>query len=243
MGHKGDKRYELMFLEGEFGFDILGTPVFPEFDRDIHVAEITPDYSLPILRGIDFGYRHPAVIWAQYTRDGRFVVLHELTPNKCPRHELVERVKAEQAYKFADWQGGMFRDFGDIAGEQENSSGVDDVEFWENAFGSGVESRKARIREGLDIMRRLMDSHPFRNGKRAPRFLVDASCDRLISALSGGYCYDSNKNVEEPIKDNGYDDVVDAVRYTVQLTCDDVPSGSSSRPVYEQAGSTSFANY
>lgn len=241
MGHKNDKRYELMFIEGDFGFDLSGTPVFDEFSSKVHVRRITPDPTLPILRGIDFGFRHPAVVWCQYTKDGRLLVLRELTPTKCPRHELVARVEAEQQASFPEWSPRHYRDFGDIAGEQENSTGTDDVEYWENYFGNAVESRKSRIKVGLDVMHDLMQKDRLKDGELVKRFIVDESCDRLITALSGGYCYEADKQKDEPVKDNGYDDVVDAVRYVALQVAEEAPM--ISRSVSDGPSSSSYAAY
>lgn len=241
LGHEKDRRWQLMFLEGEFGFDLEGRPVFEEFDVEEHVAEVEPDRSLPIFRGIDFGYRRPAVVWCQLMREGRFVVLHELCPQEVSRYDLVKMVESEQQAHFPDYGPMHYRDFGDIAGENENSAGVTDIEYWESHFQTGVEFRKARIKDGLEVMRNLMNRQGRYQGKRTPMFLVNKSCEKLITALSGGYYYDFDKLNDEPVKGNGYDDVVDAVRYVCQLVAEEAPSGLT----YGNSGraSGSYASY
>lgn len=238
-GHQNDARYKKMFIDGEFGFDIEGRAVFEEFDADYHVAEIEPDRTLPILRGIDFGFRKPAVVWCQLTREGRFLVLHELCPKNIARHDLVRRVEAEQEYRFPEWHPSQYRDFGDIAGADENTAAEADIEFWENYFSSGIERRKARIRPGLDVMHRLMDETRTQDGKRFPMFLVDSRCSKVISALQGGFYYaiKQDRTEDDKPEDNEYKDPIDAIRYIAQVVADEGPISSGN------AGSAPYASY
>jgi phage terminase large subunit len=239
-GHQNDRRYQLMFIEGEFGFDIEGRPVFEEFDPQYHVADIEPDPTLPVLRGVDFGFRKPAVVWCQYTREGRFLVLHELCPKNIPRHDLVRRVEAEQQYRFPDRHPSQYRDFGDIAGNDENTAAEADIAFWENYFSSAIESRKERVKVGLDVMHRLMDESRVRDGKRMPLFIVDYRCEKVISALQGGFYYATrmdNRELESP-EDNEYKDPIDAIRYIAQIVVDEGTYASSGN-----VGSAPYASY
>lgn len=229
-----------MFLEGEFGFDIEGRPVFECFNSDVHVAKIEADPSLPILRGWDFGYNRPAVTWSQYDRQGRFLVLRELCPTGVGREELCTMVESEQAIAFPDRHRSQYRDFGDIAGDHDNSaSQQSDIDFVERYFGTSIDYRAGLIKPGLEIMRGLM----MRTTKKGqPRFAVDVSCERLIDALQGGYYYRMDKTDERPVKGNGYDDVVDSVRYAVQLTVEE-SFVDGIRSNYDGWKSAAFAHY
>lgn len=42
--------------------------VYPEFNRDLHVIPYRPDPSLPVFVGVDFGFVHPAAVFAQETK-------------------------------------------------------------------------------------------------------------------------------------------------------------------------------
>jgi len=216
--HKGNLAWQKMMLEGEFGFDVEGTPVYECFNPDRHVAEIREDPTLPVLRGVDFGYLRPAVLWCQYLRDGRFVVLRELCPDGASRDDLVRQVRALEAEHFPRRHPSQYRDFGDIAGEQANSTGQTDIDYWEQSFGTSMESRKARIRDGIEVVRRLMTTT---TKKGEPRFAVDYRCTRLVEALSGAYFFKIGKNDKIEDKGEGYVDISDALRYVAQLTVEE----------------------
>src|SRR5262249_44671932 len=66
--YRGSEAWIKVFIDGEIGISVEGRPVFAgAFDRDRHVVpEIAEDLTLPMLRGWDFGYRNPAVVFMQY---------------------------------------------------------------------------------------------------------------------------------------------------------------------------------
>jgi len=238
--HASNIPWKKMMIEGEFGFDIEGRPVFECYDPDFHNATIVDDPSLPILRGVDFGYNHPAVVWCQYTRDGRLLVLREFCPESMARHELVREVEALQRSWWPNRHESSYRDFGDIAGEQQNSTGVNDIEFWENHFSTSIESRKARISEGLNVIRKLMTSTKKIGGAIVPLFQVDPECERLCEALGGAYYYEIDKKEDREVPvGKGYRDVADALRYVAQLVAEEDPNASETY----STGGGAFASY
>lgn len=108
--HKDNEAWIKMMIEGEFGFDIEGRPVYECFRGDRHIARITADPTLPILRGWDFGYNRPAVVFCQYDRQGRFFVLRELCPTGATREELCSMVNALQEQEWPDRHSSQYRD-------------------------------------------------------------------------------------------------------------------------------------
>ena len=234
--HANNIPWTKMMISGEFGFDIEGRPVYECYDPDFHNATILDDPALPILRGVDFGYNHPAVVWAQYTRDGRLLVLREFCPESMARHELVREVEALQQSWWPNRHVSSYRDFGDIAGEQANSTGINDIEFWENYFSTSIESRKARISEGLNVIRKLMTSTKKIGGAIVPLFQVDPECERLCEALGGAYYYEMDKKDDKEVPvGKGYRDVADALRYIAQLVAEEDPQISET---YSSGGGT-----
>jgi hypothetical protein len=211
--HRDNTPWIKMLIEGEFGFDIEGRPVYECYRPDIHDAVIHEDRTLPMLRGWDFGYNRPAVVWAQYDRSGRVLVFRVLCPTGASRDELCAMVNALQEREFPSRHPSQYRDFGDIAGDNANTSGQTDIDFVENYFGTSIETRRARVSDGLEVMRGLMTRNT-KNG--SPRFSVDVSCTRLREALGGAYYYRTDKTEERPEKGNGYDDIADATRYVAQ---------------------------
>jgi hypothetical protein len=238
VAHKDHVAWIKMQIDGEFGFDIEGRSVFECYRPEMHDAEILEDPSLPILRGWDFGYNRPAVTWSQYTREGRFLVLKEFCPVGMGLQHVCENVQALQKSWFPTRLEHNYRDYGDATGDKANDTGIESLEFVENFFTTAVETRKARINVGLEILRNLM-SRLTRKGE--PRFAVDYSCERLRDALGGAYYYRTDKTDESPIKGEGYDDVVDSVRYVSQLVVEEVFERQIDRP--RSSGAEAFASY
>lgn len=218
--HKGDVNWAKVFIEGEVGFDVTGRAVFGDaWDPERHVAEISEDPSLPILRSWDFGYRAPAVLFFQYTRSGRLLLLRELCPTNVSTDELIEQVRALQFDAWPNRPRHAYRDYGDIAGEQVTASASEtDIEKVEAAFGNAVESRKARIEDGLNVIRKLMRDSVKVGGRLVSRFAADASCIKSIEAYTGAYYYPEGEDKLDrvPKKGNGYDRIGDATRYVAQ---------------------------
>ncbi len=208
-----------VFLEGEVGFDVEGKAVFSDsWDYQRHVAAISEDTSLPILRSWDFGFRAPAVTWSQYTHSGRLLILRELCPRDLSTDELIQQAHALQHSLWPQRPRYTYRDFGDIAGEQiASSASSTDVEKVEQYFGTAVESRKARIEDGLNVIRKLMRDGVSVAGKNVSRFAVDESCITVIEACSGAYYYPEDKLDQAPKKGLGYDAPIDTIRYVAQL--------------------------
>ena len=232
--HAGDKAWIDVFLEGEIGIEVEGRPVFGDaFDADRHVAEISEDPSLPILRGWDFGYRAPAVAWMQYDRFGRLLLLRELCPQNLSTDALVDLVLAEQATRFKNRSPHSYLDYVDAAGDQINSSGARDIETIQDRLGVSCDWRKGSIEIGLNVLRGLMLKTVKVKGELSPRFLADISCETAISAMRGSYHYPEDKPKAPPIKGGPYVAIVDAMRYVAQLVVDE-PAAISSLPHVER---------
>lgn len=221
--HQHEPGWIKMMIYGEVGYSLDGQPVYGDsYNPEIHDATIEEDPRLPILRGWDFGYRSPAVLWCQWTRDGRLLVLRELTPKKCARDRLVDEVLATQEVEFPGRHPSQYRDFGDIAGQQIDSTGITDMEYVSERLGTTFEGlQKARIENGLDVVRGLMRKPRPYAGRVLTCFLVDERCSVLREALRGMYFYPDKGEHREPHKGNGYDDVCDALRFVAQSVAPD----------------------
>lgn len=218
--HSNDPTWIKVYVEGEVGFDVQGDAVFADsWDYERHVADISEDPSLPILRGWDFGYRAPAVLWSQYTHSGRLLFLWELCPRDLSTDELIQQAQALQLRKWPNRPSYTYRDFGDIQGEAvQSGASSTDIEKVEAAFGSTVESRKARVEDGLNVLRKLMRDGVSVGGKNVSRFAVNRDgCPKFIEACSGAYYYPKDKLEQGPKKGSGYDAPVDVARYIGQL--------------------------
>lgn len=242
--YKDNPRFLRMMLYGEIGYSLEGTPVYGDaYKPDIHDATIEEDPRLPILRGWDFGYHSPAVVWCQFTRDGRLFVLREFTPKEIALERFLDEMLAEQQNNFPNRHPSQYRDFGDIAGDQIDWTGQkphDIVTAKLNTFFEGLQ--KAKVDHGIDTIRTLM-MKPARSGdgKLRTKFMVDTRCETLREAFRGGYRYPEKGNRDNPVKRTGYDDVCDALRYVAQSVVAESEGGNE----YEWRGGTAteFARY
>lgn len=215
--HEGDIAWIKSHLDGEIGYDVQGRAVFADaYDPERHVVDrIVPDDSLAIMRGWDFGYRAPGVVFSQYTRSGRLLILRELAPKNLSTDSLVDRAESLRDAEFP--RHGHFRDFCDFAG-RHMTSGADerDIETVETRLETELVNRRTSIEYGLGIMRKLMLSSVKVGGKLVPRFAVDRSCTTVIDALGGGYYYPEERLTAPPIKGGSAVAVIDGIRYTAQ---------------------------
>ncbi len=62
---------------------------FKRFRRERHVADISVVANWPTWRAIDFGYRHPACLWAQRSPAGQLFIVAELVPENLDTAEFV----------------------------------------------------------------------------------------------------------------------------------------------------------
>lgn len=247
--HRHEPGWIKMMIYGEVGYSLDGQPVYGDsYNSELHDATIEEDPRLPILRGWDFGYRSPAVLWGQWTRDGRLLILRELTPKRVARDRLVDQVLALQAAEFPHRHPSAYRDFGDIAGQQIDDSGVTPIEYTEERLCTNFEGlKKDRIENGLDVVRALMRKPVPYEGKMLSAFLVDERCETLREALRGMYYYPEKGEHREPVKGNGYDDVCDALRFMAQSVAGEMVSsgtyGTATASGSASAADETFAAY
>jgi hypothetical protein len=243
--HKGEPQWEKMMIRGEIGYTLEGRAVYGDVYREeLHVATIEEDTRLPILRGWDFGYHSPAIVWCQYTRDGTLVVLRELCPKEINLDRLIQEMLALQENEFPRRHPSQYRDFGDIAGQQvEEQTGLTAIEVVENRLGTHFEGlRKDNVEAGLEVIRRLM-RQPAKaiDGRLRTRFLADRRCPTLLEAMKGMYHYpEKGAGMNRPKKGTGYDDVCDALRYLAQTI---TAEGVDDEYEWTGGGTTSFASY
>lgn len=216
--HKDEPGWIKMMIHGEVGYSLEGAPVYGNvYVPEVHDATIEEDPRLPILRGWDFGYRSPAVLWCQWTRDGRLLVLREFCPKKIQRDRFVDELLAIQQNEFPDRHPSQYRDFGDVSGEQIDWTGITNIEYLENRLSTTFEGlKKDSIEDGIEVVRQLMRKVNRHNGRALTCFLVDERCQTLREALRGMYFYPEKGEHRPPQKGNGYDDVCDALRYVAQ---------------------------
>ena len=195
------------FLHGRWGFLIVGRPVFTGFDPSLHMQALAVDSNRPLIRGWDFGRRHPACVWLQTTVDGRIHVLHELLGTDIELRDFAQQVVEHTRREFPGIA--QIEDYCDVAGTQKNDRGPTSVQVLWNEFQISACYRKYGLHQSIERVAGFLRAD--RTGQ--PRLLVNVTCRWIRKAFSGGYYMDAKQDV--PAKDGLYDNVMDALRYAV----------------------------
>jgi hypothetical protein len=199
------------FVEGKFGPNVTGTPVYQGvFDRRIHVASenLVFNPELPMQRSWDFGYKRPAVVIAQDDPyKNRINVFYSSMGNQEWLSTFAERILRYCDKNFPD---AVWNDYCDPAGEQRKSTGLSDVATL-NQLMVYPQFKRTRISYGLDIIKNnlmVLSNHE----DKLPVLQFDPDyAALLIDGLEYGYTYAKNKNSSfETVKDGYFDHCVDA---------------------------------
>ncbi|GBE30384.1 terminase-like family protein [bacterium BMS3Bbin04] len=195
--------------EQELSFEGAEGRVYDQFDPEIHLLkeEYMPGQCSRsrLFRSIDFGYRRPAVIWAEELEDGSLIIFAELQGNKWGLRTLMERI-----YEIDQRFGLSERDFTwtacDPAGAANSDFGISSVDKLGEA-GYKLEYRTSNINPGVETVRALLQ-----DASGTVSLHVDPRCTRLHTAFEG-YAWDDSGDL--PRKDGEHDHLMDALRYLV----------------------------
>jgi len=193
-----------VYVLGEWGHVTFGERIYAEFGPQLHgrSCHYNPDY--PVLRGWDFGYLFPAVVFAQLDSKGRVRVLAEL----MGKNRLIDYF-GEDVLTLGEklFPGAKYEDYGDPAGAHKDPRGVTDrtaIQVLREKFSIQVRYRDVLIRQGLDLIRRYLAR--IIEGEPAIQVNRD-SCPILMEGFSGGYACKQNKDgslLRDEPKDDGY---------------------------------------
>ncbi|TCR64685.1 hypothetical protein [Bosea sp. BK604] len=240
---------------------INGTPVFPMFVEETHVAKVPLRYNpnWPLHVGLDFG-RRPAAVFGQLIND-RWQIIGELYGTDQGATVFAPRVGRwiiENCPGLLD--GGDMRDFesairlgrlklhGDPKGADKVQS--DESTAYDVFRDHGLRVVPAPVPSN-SIKTRLDAVEFVLNGMRdgMPRFLMSPNARRLKMAMAGGYHFKKGDFQKvEPNKDaNGYSDVADALQYLMlgggeggAMTGRSRPGATSTAPVQVYKGRRSL---
>ena len=221
----GPARFRREFLcDHDVGSD---SSVYPDFSVAIHMPpgmQFDPLY--PLWMGFDWGYHHPAVVFAQWI-NGRVHILTEVLGIKTPiEHFLKQVVRIVHEEFFPGWdmvgikptkeviEGLQYCHpakmicVGDIAGEALNTHAVSDTDFWRQ-YGFGIRTRYAKPIKRIEKVRALMvpleDGRPrlYLRGRTytvrgtEPAGLVDPSrAGTLLQGFMGEYKFRQDSHGE-----------------------------------------------
>lgn len=198
--------------------------VFPEFDSAVHVFNDTrvPARSpregsehampmaqhdaMPVLCGMDFGIRSPAVVlWALLRND----MLEIVEERHLEGVTLPEHIAAIKRGGELGWPAPLWIGIDPAGAAESDQTGKSAVQLLREA-GLVVKKKRTKVKDGLNLVRaRLAPA----DGTPA-RLRIHTRCEKLIESLER-YHYDpSNPESTDPVKD-GFDHAVDALRYLV----------------------------
>lgn len=187
-----------------------GRRVYPEFKSELHISKLAPIPYRDIWRGWDFGYHHPACVWLQVADNDRIHILAELMGTEVILQNFTDQVNALSKKLFPGWD---FKDAGDPAvrarSDKNERTSADILRY----NGIHIQSRPTLVKDGINLVRSLLTP-------RADNYVqvkVDESCSTLIEGFLGGY---QRNEEDEPIKDNFYEHIFDALRYAIVIIFD-----------------------
>lgn len=215
--------------EYEIDYDTFsGKPVFPEFREDLHIGTFTyePMPTKTLYRGWDFGYHRPAVAVAWLNEFDQLITKREILGKDEGVKEFGNRVLNICATEFPN---AKWIDAADPAGHQKNDkSEFTSIEVL-NQIGVFPTSKPSHIAEKLEIMRQRLK---MRNDGKVG-IIVDSGCTRIINGFKGGYRYaevkEGQPEKEEPLKDNYYDNIFDALLYLMTNFLELAPTNNLDR--------------
>jgi len=203
------------YLRGEFGFIAKGTAVYESFLESEHVREgLTWFQDRPVIRAWDFGFHHPAVLWAQVGPNGILYVLREYMGTNV----LLGRFAEEVVRLSAEWfPGARFQDVGDPAGRQRGDKDPRSSLDILREHGIVVITRRYPKRRLIEEVERRFQRRVRVGDKSEPAVLVDSRCRTLIDGLRGGYCWpkarDGRIYRDSPMEDGWFEHLQDCLQY------------------------------
>lgn len=217
-------------IEGLRGLSMVGDAVYGKvFSRDLHVqmVEYMPDFAL--IESWDFGQKHPAVTWSQFTPNGCWNFLGEWMGTRKFLDEAVPAVAALRAELFPNVTA--LKVCCDPAGAGTQGHGIRQTavdvlnKHLRQLYGPAVgakytqnanrpEKREWAIQQISGYMSRIIQGRP--------AFLVHPRCAILIDGCEAGYVFDDRKfinaaypNIRRPKKDGYYDHLQNTMEYTM----------------------------
>jgi len=201
--------YVRVYIDGEYGLSLAGTPVYKYFKPDYHMAKaplraITNGVR-PIVVGMDLGLTPAAAIGQQDPR-GRALILAEAVSFDMGIQRFVRTVL--KPLLFERFPGAPVLIVTDPAGVQraqtDERSAVDIIKAEGfRVISARTNSISARVNAVDDFLMRQVDGDP--------AFLLDPSCTQLKAAMMGGYRY-KNRG-DGGIDKNKHSHIAEALQY------------------------------
>lgn len=190
--------------EYEISFEGSSDLVYTEFTgKNIAEGNFSGSSFGKLYRSIDFGYRHPFVLWIGEKADGKLIVFDEWEGVDATVEQMISVIRLR------DRMHGIAEDMihftsCDPAGAAVDSAGVSPIERLKHA-GFKMRYRPSRVLTGIEMVKSLLCDA---NGER--RLYISSGLKKLTDDLRR---YRWMENGDEPEKDGICDHSLDALRY------------------------------
>jgi hypothetical protein len=219
------------FIDGKRGLTVMGQPVYGAvFSRYLHVQEVEYNPEFPVVESWDFGQKHPAVSWHQFTPWGHWNILGSWMGTR----QFIDQSIPEVAALREDILPNLttLRVCCDPAGDNTQGHGIrqtavqilnqhlrltygPQVAAYSRADANRPEKREWAIQQTAGFMGRLIQGRP--------ALVVHPRCETLIDGFEAGYVYDDRAvlqssrlpNIRKPKKDGTYDHLQNTCEYAV----------------------------
>lgn len=190
--------------EYEISFEGSSDLIYPEFTGENILPGVhfyNPEKQA--YRAIDFGYRHPFVLWIQEIEEGKLVVFDEWAGADATVEEMISVIHKMDGDHGITEEKVLFTAC-DPAGAAVDSAGVAPIERLKRA-GFKMRYRPSRVLTGMEIVKSLLCDA---NGER--KLFLSSSLERLPRDFRR---YRWREGGDEPDKDGICDHSLDALRY------------------------------
>jgi hypothetical protein len=201
-------------IYGQFGRVHKGRPVYNSFAAEQHMKPVAFDPKLPLIRGWDFGFNHPACVWLQM-QEGQVRILAEKMGKRVWLADFARACLEYEKETFGKdfpphpWSL-QVHDFCDPRGADQSDKGKTSIEILNEAR-IFPQYRRTYIEEGLKAVNECMVTKDPKTG--LPNYLIHPRCKLLIEGHRGGYHRIDGE--ETPEKDGYYEHLQDAHRYAI----------------------------
>jgi hypothetical protein len=187
-----------------------GSPVWPMFRREFHVARhvLQPNLNYDVEVWLDFGRVYPAALFVQEINQ-QIQVQHEMLGFNEPTMEFAPKVKRHLQQNYP---GCSFRCIGDPKGRDKGQQTNDSSYDIFKSFGMPVMPAPVKqndIDERTEAVAYVLNDNP----SGVPRFQVSPVCRTLIVGMAGRYCLIKEEDgILRPKKDK-YSNLCDCAQY------------------------------
>jgi len=194
--------------EYEIDFNVLVDRIYSEYDSDIHVLSKPYRWKSAVgrtFRAIDFGYRHPYIIWAHLLPDGMMIIFDEWEGRDEKLDDMAQAIHNIDR-KHGITEADIYQSACDPAGAAITDAGISPVERLKKQ-GFKLIYRQSEIMTGVELVKSMLKDAA---GRVSLKF--SPVVERTLYHLRH-YRWDSSGN--KPSKDDGHDHAVDALRYLI----------------------------